>query len=85
MVSVKSVVRRRVTVTAISEDTAVKLLQKLNLYSDVINGSAHCYICGGRITLESIGGVMMIDEKPVLICDKPSCIARASLLSKEKH
>jgi len=81
----KGVVRRRIPVTAISTDEVAGLLRKLNLYDDVVSGKAKCFICGRKITLDNIGGVLMVDGKPVLVCDKPSCIVRAALLSKEKQ
>jgi len=81
----KSVVKRRIPVTAISTDEVVGLLHKLNLYDDVVSGKAKCFICGRKITLDNIGGILMVNGKPVLVCDRPSCIARAALLSKEKQ
>ena len=81
----KCIVGRRVPLTAMSADEVAELLCKLNLYDDVVNGKARCFICGRRITLDNIGGVLMVAGKPVLVCDRPSCIARAALLSKEKQ
>ncbi len=81
----KNVVKRRIPVTAISTDEVAGLLRKLNLYDDVVSGKAKCFICGRKITLDNIGGILMVDGKPVLVCDKPSCIVRVALLSKEKQ
>jgi len=79
----KGVVRRKVKVTAITTDEVEGVLRKLGLYDDVANGRAHCFICGRKIDLSNIGGILMVDEAPVLVCDKPSCIARAAILSRE--
>ncbi len=85
VIMMRSMVRRKIPVTAISSEEVTGLLRKLGLYDDVVDGKVRCYICGRRITLDNIGGVLMIDGKPALVCDKPSCIAKAALLSREKQ
>ena len=80
----KIVVRRKIPVTAISDKDIAGLLRRLGLYKDVVEGRAKCYICGRRLTLENIGAVLIIDGKPVLVCDKPSCIAEATLLQRRR-
>jgi hypothetical protein len=75
---------RDVAVPAISEDSLPRVLRRLELYDDVANGKAACYICGKpKLTLETIGAIAMISGKPVLICSKPSCIGKAALLIDE--
>ena len=75
---------RNVEVSAISEDILPEVLKKLELYEDVVNGRAKCYICGRQLTLDTIGAIAMVNGKPVLICSKPSCIGRASLIIKRQ-
>ena len=75
---------RNVGVPAISEEILPEVLKKLELYEDVVNGHAKCYICGRQLTLDTIGAIAVLDEKPVLICSKPSCIGRASLIVKRQ-
>jgi hypothetical protein len=75
---------RNVEVPAISEDILPEVLKKLELYEDVVNGHAKCYICGRQLTLDTIGAIAVLDKKPVLICSKPSCIGRASLIVKRQ-
>jgi hypothetical protein len=75
---------RNVEVSAISEEILPEVLRKLELYEDVVNGHVKCYICGRRLTLDTIGAIAMIDRRPVLICSKPSCIGRASLIIKRQ-
>jgi hypothetical protein len=72
---------KNVEVPAISEDILPEVLKKLELYEDVVNGHAKCYICSRQYT---IGGIAMLNGKPVLICSKPSCIGRASLIIKKQ-
>ena len=81
----RSIVRRRIPVTAISSDDVVGLLRRLDLYNDIISGRAKCFICERRVTLENIGGILEVSGKIVLICDNPGCIARAAILSKERQ
>jgi hypothetical protein len=81
----KDIIRRRIPVTAISSDNVVGLLRRLDLYDDVVKGKITCYICGKEVTLENIGGILVVSGKTILICDKPGCIARAAVLSKEKQ
>jgi len=73
---------RDVEVSAISEDILPEVLKKLELYEDVVNGHAKCYICGRQLTLDTIGAIAMSNGMPVLICSKPSCIGKASLIVK---
>jgi hypothetical protein len=75
---------RNVEVPAISEDILPEVLKKLELYEDVINGHAKCYICSRQLTLDTIGAIAMVNGKPVLICSKLSCIGRASLIIKRQ-
>ena len=70
-------------VPAISEEILPEVFKKLELYEDVVNGRAKCYICGRQLTLDTIGAIAVLDKKPVLICSKPSCISRASLIIKK--
>jgi hypothetical protein len=75
---------RNVEVSAISEEVLPEVLKKLGLYEDVVNGHAKCYICGRQLALDTIGAIAMLDGKPALICSKPSCIGRASLIAKRQ-
>ena len=75
---------RNIEVSAISEEILPEVLKKLELYEDVVNSRAKCYICGRRLTLDTIGAIAMVNGKPVLICSKPSCIGRASYTIKRQ-
>jgi hypothetical protein len=46
---------RDVEVSAISEDILPEVLKRLELYEDVVNGHAKCYICSRRLTLDTLG------------------------------
>ena len=75
---------RNVEVPAISKDILPEVLKKLELYEDVVYGHAKYYICSRRLILDTIGAIAMLNGKPVLICSKPSCIGRASLIVKKQ-
>jgi hypothetical protein len=79
------VVRRRIHVTAISYEDVAGLLRRLELYDDVVKGKITCHICGKEVMLENIGGILAVNGKIVLICDKPDCIARAAVLSSKER
>ena len=66
-----------------SDENVEIILRKLNIYDTIINGEAKCYICQDRIKLDNLGGILEIDGELALICDKPSCIAKAALISTE--
>jgi len=76
---------RDVVVPAIREDVLPGVLKKLGLYDDVVNGKATCYVCGERLTLDAVGAIAMVDDKPVLICSKPSCIGKAALITSRSR
>jgi hypothetical protein len=75
---------RSVKIPAINEEMLPEVLKKLELYEDVVNDRVKCYICGRQVTLDTIGAIAMLDGKPVLICSKPSCIGKASLIIKRQ-
>jgi hypothetical protein len=81
----KDIVRRRITVTAISSDNVAGLLRRLEIYDDVANGKTTCFICRTTITLENIGGISVVDEKAILVCDNPGCIAQATIYLNERQ
>jgi len=65
---------RDVAVPAVSEEALPGVLRKLGLYEDAASGKAACHVCGA---IAKLGG------KTVLICSKPSCIGKASLLASK--
>jgi hypothetical protein len=74
---------RDVVVPAIREDVLPGVLRRLGLYDDVVNGKAKCYVCGELLTLDSIGAIAMVNDKPVLVCSKPSCIGKIALITSK--
>lgn len=79
------VATRRRSITAIYSDELPSVLKKLGLYDDVVNGRISCYICGRRLDLSNIGGIMGVNGKPVLICDSYACILKASMQNKKQR
>ena len=75
---------RSVEIPAINDEILPEVLKKLELYEDAVNDRVKCYICGRQVTLDTIGAIAMLDGKPVLICSKPSCIGKASLIIKRQ-
>jgi hypothetical protein len=55
---------RNVVVPAISEEILPEVLKRLELYEDIVNGRAKCYICGRQVTLETIGAIAIVNESP---------------------
>lgn len=74
---------RDVVIPAIREDVLPGVLRRLGLYDDVVNGKAKCYVCGELLTLDSIGAIAMVNDKPVLVCSKPSCIGKITLITSK--
>jgi hypothetical protein len=74
---------RDVVVPAIRENVLPGVLRRLGLYDDVVNGKAKCYVCGELLTLDSIGAIAMVNDKPVLVCSKPSCIGKIALITSK--
>lgn len=71
-------------IVAIDEKDLPRVLARLGVYDDVINGRAKCYICGRQLTMDNIGVIMGVNGKPVLICDNNVCIAKASINNKAR-
>ncbi len=77
---------RNITVPAISDEELPRVLRKLGLYDNVVSGKATCYICGETLSLETVGAIALVDDEPVLVCGRPSCIGKVALLtSRSKH
>ncbi len=77
---------RDVVLPAIAEEELPRVLRKLELYEDIVNNRAACYICKESLKLETVGAIAMINDAPVLVCDKPSCLGRIALLiNKLRH
>jgi len=74
---------RVVAVPAVSEEALPGVLRKLGLYEDAASGKAACHVCGAPLTLNTIGAIAKLGGKTVLICSKPSCIGKASLLASK--
>jgi len=74
---------RDVTVPAVSEEALPGVLKRLGLYEDAASGKATCYVCGAPLRLDTIGAIAKLDGKTVLICSKPSCVGKASLLASK--
>jgi hypothetical protein len=55
---------RNVEVPAISGEILPEVLKRLELYEDIVNGRAKCYICGRQVTLETIGAIAIVNESP---------------------
>ena len=77
----KQILRKRTPVTAIHIDDLERILKRLKLYEPVINGKVKCYFCNETLTLENIGGILSVNGETVLICDKPGCLIKATILS----
>jgi len=85
MVVAKSVVRRKIPVTAIDSEKMINVLRRLDLYDTIINGEARCFICGRSLSLDNIGGILSVKGEVVLVCNKPGCIVKAAFLSEERY
>ncbi len=69
---------RRVPVTAIHIDDLEGVLKRLRVHEEVLKGRAKCYFCGTRLSLDNIGGFLMVNGKLALVCDRPDCLAKAA-------
>jgi len=69
-------------VPAVSEEALPGVLRKLGLYEDAA-GRAACHVCGAPLSLNTIGAIAKLGGKTVLICGKPSCVGKASLLASK--
>jgi hypothetical protein len=78
-------VLREVRLPAISEEDLPDLLKRLEIYEEVLAGRYHCYICGKTLSLDTIGAVGILNGKPILVCDNPACIGKASKLFSRRQ
>jgi hypothetical protein len=74
---------RNIHIPAISDEVLPQLLVRLKVYDDIVNGKMKCRICGRTLTLDTIGAIGMLNGELILVCDKLSCISKASILFSE--
>ena len=77
-------VLRRISVTAVHQNELEPVLHRLGVYDEVVAGRAKCHFCNVSVTMENIGGLLSLNGKIVLVCDKPECLAKAALASVKK-
>jgi len=71
-----------VEVPAIYEEDLKKVLDKLGILQDIIEGKVKCFICDKEIDLNNFGGITKIKGNLKVICDDPLCIETAIEMSK---
>jgi len=69
-------------VPAIYEEDLQKVLDKLGILQDIIEGKVKCFICDKEINLSNFGGVVKIKGNLKVICDDPVCIEAAIEISE---
>jgi hypothetical protein len=74
---------KNIHIPAISDEVLPQLLVRLKVYDDIVSGKMKCRICGRKLTLDTIGAIGMLNGDLILVCDKLSCISKASILFSE--
>ena len=76
--------RFKVVLKAIHDVDLVKVLKKLGIYNDVVEGRCRCFVCGRRITLENLGGMFKSrDGRINLVCDDIKCLFTAAEITSK--
>ena len=87
MISTRQVfdnLRKVVPVIRFARRTEVeKYLKMYNI--DLDSGEYRCAVCGERVTRENVGMLVSDGSKVILVCSKPSCMAKADFLRLYEH
>ncbi|RLI80543.1 hypothetical protein DRP04_08050 [Archaeoglobales archaeon] len=71
-----------VEIPAIYEEDLQKVLEKLGVLHDILQGKVKCFICEKEINLDNFGGIVKIKGNLKIVCDNPACIEAAIEISK---
>ena len=76
--------RNRIVLKAVHDVDLVKVLKRLGIYNDIIEGKYRCFVCGKKITLENLGGMFKsMDGKINLVCDDIKCLFIAAEITSK--
>jgi hypothetical protein len=65
----------KVEIPAIHDQEFIGLLEKFGLLAEVNDNKAACFNCQEPLTLDNIGGLKVMNNKPKPICDNPECLS----------
>jgi hypothetical protein len=69
--------REKVRITAMRESDLRELLREFGMANVIEQGNCKCYCCHSSLTWDDIGGIIMQDGKPIVVCSSAECIERA--------
>jgi len=74
-----------IVVYAIDDVNLADVLRKVGIYQDVMAGRLHCYICGGTVTMQNLGGLFKHEEQVRLVCNNIRCLYEAAVLTAKRR
>lgn len=63
-------------IKAVFDSELAKVLSDLKLIDKINNGEVKCFLCGDKITLESLQYIVPKNKKIVISCNKANCIIK---------
>lgn len=65
--------RNKATINAVHDDDLQAVLSSSGTLEAIIQGQAHCVVCGNVLSLDNIAGWKILEGKPHFFCDRPAC------------
>ena len=77
--------RRKIVLKAVHDTDLERVLRKIGVYSDVVEGRCRCFVCGKTISLENLGGFFKdVDGKIKFVCEDIRCLIVATVLTSRR-
>jgi len=68
----------RIELPSIRDRDLRPILQHFGLIESLEEGALHCAFCGGLITWDNLGAILIEQGKLVLLCDLSECLDTAN-------
>lgn len=70
--------KKRMEIPAIHDKDLLLILEELHLLEKINDKKLNCSNCNEVITIENLGALKKQNDKILIICDNPECIAKQS-------
>jgi len=66
--------RPKIEINAARESDLRVILSDFGITQSIDDATAECTVCGGSVTWDNLGGIIILNDKPVLFCNLFDCM-----------
>jgi len=74
-----------ITLYAVDDRSLIGVLERLGIYQDVVAGRTRCYLCGGAVTMQNLGGLFKHEGQVRVVCNNIRCLYEAAWLTAKRR